>query len=319
MATDWGTRILSNRSQLYDPLSYHYGSVWPLFTGWASMGAYRYGRPHVGYQALTANALLTFSGALGYVTELLSGDFNSAFGRSSHHQVWSEAMVITPVVRGMLGIEVGDGGKTLTVAPQLPVNWNRVTAQRISAGQNRYDLLIEQSTGRRTIKITRTSSGHSADASQVKRIVVAPAFPLDARVRSVTINGRPAKFQASLIGDIQRAEVVMENIAAVSEVVYTLDEGTDIFYEPQHSLNGESNQGLRVIRCIADSNRLRLTLEGLGSREYKFTVRSPRRPGTANGVSVIESNDRDTQLSVKFDGPEGEYARREILIPMSGR
>ena len=46
-----------------------------------------YGRPHVGYQALTANAFLTFGGALGYVTELLSGDFNTAFGRSSHHQV----------------------------------------------------------------------------------------------------------------------------------------------------------------------------------------------------------------------------------------
>ena len=45
-------RLLSDRSELYDPLSYHYGSVWPLFTGWASMAAYRYGRPHVGYQAL---------------------------------------------------------------------------------------------------------------------------------------------------------------------------------------------------------------------------------------------------------------------------
>ena len=48
MATDWGARLISDQSQLYDPLSYHNGSVWPLFTGWASMGAYRYGRPHVG-------------------------------------------------------------------------------------------------------------------------------------------------------------------------------------------------------------------------------------------------------------------------------
>ncbi len=43
LATDWGQRLLSNQSDLYDPLSYHYGSVWPLFTGWASMAAYRYG------------------------------------------------------------------------------------------------------------------------------------------------------------------------------------------------------------------------------------------------------------------------------------
>src|SRR3989442_939446 len=36
MATDWGSRIISDDSKLYDPLSYHYGSVWPLFTGLAS-------------------------------------------------------------------------------------------------------------------------------------------------------------------------------------------------------------------------------------------------------------------------------------------
>ncbi|MEP6925912.1 MAG: GH116 family glycosyl hydrolase [Pyrinomonadaceae bacterium] len=89
IATDWGARILANDSRLYDPLSYHNGSVWALFTGWQSQAAYNYGRPHVGNQALMANALLTYSDALGYVTELLSGDFNASFGRSSHHQVWS--------------------------------------------------------------------------------------------------------------------------------------------------------------------------------------------------------------------------------------
>ncbi len=73
MAADWGQRLISERSALYDPLSYHYGSVWPLFTGWASVAAYRYGRPAVGYQALMANALLTYPWALGSVTELLPG------------------------------------------------------------------------------------------------------------------------------------------------------------------------------------------------------------------------------------------------------
>jgi hypothetical protein len=103
LAADWGQRLISAESQLYDPLSYHYGSVWPLFTGWASMGAYRYGRPHVGYQALMANVLLTYEWALGYVTELLSGDLHAPFGRSSHHQVWSEAMVVAPAGTGAVG------------------------------------------------------------------------------------------------------------------------------------------------------------------------------------------------------------------------
>src|SRR5262249_2465334 len=144
LATDWGTRLLSDRSALFDPLSYHNGSVWPLFTGWASMAAYRYGRPHVGQQALMANPLLTQTGALGYVTELLSGEFNAPFSRSSHHQVWSEAMVVTPLLRGLLGLEVGDAGRALRIAPQLPADWDHATLKQLAVGTGHYDLALDR-------------------------------------------------------------------------------------------------------------------------------------------------------------------------------
>jgi hypothetical protein len=88
------------------------------------MAAYGYGRPHVGYQALLANADLPSRTALGYVTELLSGDYLAAFGRSSHHQVWSEAMVATPLVRGLLGLTVEEGGRAVVFAPSSPPSGN---------------------------------------------------------------------------------------------------------------------------------------------------------------------------------------------------
>src|SRR5947209_11681318 len=34
--TDWGMRIISSRDPKYNPGGYHFGSVWPLFTGWAA-------------------------------------------------------------------------------------------------------------------------------------------------------------------------------------------------------------------------------------------------------------------------------------------
>src|ERR1051325_7833122 len=224
MATDWGTRIISNQSRLYDPLSYHNGSVWPLFTGWTSMAAYAYGRPHVGYQALMANALLTYTSALGYVTELLSGDFNQPFGRSSHHQVWSEAMVVTAVVRGLLGIEVSDGGKKLRFAPQLPANWDRVEVRKVLVGQSKYDLTLQRVAGRMTINITR-SGPDTLD------LTLAPSFPLDARVRTVQVQGRNIEFQTSRSGDRQRASVNFEMREPSLEVVFVYDEGSDVYVE----------------------------------------------------------------------------------------
>src|SRR4030095_9998631 len=156
LATDWGQRLLSDRSALFDPLSYHYGSVWALFTGWASVGAYRYGRPHVGYQSLMANALLTYQGALGFVTELLSGESNAPFGRSSHHQVWSQAMVVSPVMSGLFGIEVAQGGRALTVAPQLPASWDKAAVRQLAVGRDRYDVVMEREAGTVTLRVLPT-------------------------------------------------------------------------------------------------------------------------------------------------------------------
>lgn len=317
IATDWGARIISNQSKLYDPLSYHYGSVWPLFTGWASMAAYRYGRPQVGYQALMSNALLTYPGALGYVTELLSGDFNAPFGRSSHHQVWSEAMVVTPIIRGLLGIEVSEGGRSLSFAPQLPADWERVQASGVPVGDARYNLSLERSTGRETIKVERRVQVHAGvNATGASRIVVAPAFPLDARIRSATINGRETKFQIRRTGDVQRVEVNVNAEASISEIVFTYDEGTDVYFERGALRPGASSEGLRVLRSRAEPGALHLTVEGLGGRTYELRVRTPRRVGETNGAKVIEESGRDVKLLVSFEGLGDAYARRELVIPL---
>ncbi len=123
--TDWGLRDVANDEKVYDGMSYHQGSVWPLFTGWAALAEYRGGQPLAGYQILMENANLTRAQDLGSITELLSGDFFVPFGRSTSHQLWSSAMVITPTLRGLFGISIDAQTKTITVNPHLPAGWDR--------------------------------------------------------------------------------------------------------------------------------------------------------------------------------------------------
>jgi len=312
MATDWGTRIISNQSKLYDPLAYHYGSVWPLFTGWASMGAYAYGRPQVGYQALMANALLTYTSSLGYVTELLSGDFNQPFGRSSHHQVWSEAMVVTPVMRGLLGIDVSDGGKKLRFAPQLPADWDRVEARKVAVGKSKYDLTLERSTGRLKINVTRSG----ADTSE---LTLAPSFPLDARVRTVEVQGRNVEFQTSRVGDRQHALVNFQMREQSVEVTFVYDEGSDVYVKPEIPAPGAESKGLRVLRSSAQVNGLRLLLEGRGGRTYSLFVRSPHQVGETTGVKVGKSDGSDQELILEFKGSPDDYSRLDVTVPFIRR
>ena len=313
MATDWGSRIITDESQLYDPLSYHYGSVWPLFTGWASMGAYRYGRPHVGLQALMANVLLQRQGALGYVTELLSGDFNAPFGRSSHHQVWSEAMTVTPLLRGMLGVEVEDSGKTVRFGPQLPADWNSVEVRRVSARANTLDFSLARGGGVLTIKIH--SDGPTERAASGTNVVVAPAFPLDARVRSVKADGRALPFRAERVGD---AQFVTANVEVRRESVVTIayDEGSDVYVAREPPAPGARSDSLRVLRSEAEDGALRLLLEGLGGRPYTLRLRTPYAPGAGEGFSVTPRGPNEYNLIVTFDPAAEGYTRREFVIPL---
>jgi hypothetical protein len=328
LATDWGSRIISNRSQLYDPLSYHYGSVWPLFTGWASMGAYRYGRPHVGFQALMSNVLLREQGALGYTTELLSGDYNAPFGRSSHHQVWSEAMNVTPLLRGLLGLEVIDLGSTVRFAPQLPADWDKVLVKRVSAGGSLFNIWLERRDGEMDI-VLDLPEGEEARKLPPVKFELSPAFPLDARVKSVEVNGAPVKFTIERTGDVQSAVFETDSKHGRPSflwgnmvlAVVKYEEGTDAFVAREAPRPGDTNTGLRVLRSRGELTGLRLLLEGLAGREYTLSVRSRRTlglPAESEGLSLAAAEGGVWKLGVKFAGEPGRYARREIVLPFKG-
>jgi glycogen debranching enzyme len=142
--TDWGLRDVSTDEKFYDGMSYHQGSVWPLFTGWAALAEYRANQPLAGYQMLMENANLTRAQDLGADTELLSGDFFVPFGRSTSHQLWSSAMVITPTLRGLFGISIDAQSKTITVNPHLPANWDHAEIKNLRVGNETVDLSFTQ-------------------------------------------------------------------------------------------------------------------------------------------------------------------------------
>ncbi|WP_420455967.1 amylo-alpha-1,6-glucosidase [Rubrivirga sp.] len=326
IATDWGARLLDKESDLYDPLSYHNGSVWALFTGWTSMGAYRYGRPHVGAQALYANALLTRQDALGYVTELLSGDYNTAFGRSSHHQIWSEAMVATPLVRGMLGIEVTDAGRTLRVAPSLPADWPFVEVRNAPVGQETVGLSV----GRDAASVTVRLDGLTGQA-----VEVAPALPLDAVVRRATVNGEEVAVETVRQGDVQRPTVRVAGASGVSVVFELARAGTDVALRQEPAEPGATSQQPRVLRSTASEASLRLVVEGRAGTTAAFDVHTDRRIGDLRvpGVSYLEAAavvpgpvggperpfaGPPYTLLVEFEGEPGRsgYVRREVVVPL---
>jgi hypothetical protein len=181
-STDWGTRDISGRTPFYDPISYHQGSVWPLFTGWVALAEYRAGRTLSGYAHLMQNAALTFADDPGGVTELLSGEFFQPLGRSSSRQVWSSAMVLSPALRGLFGLEWDALRHTLALAPNLPAAWDRARLHNVPLGNARIDLEFTREGDRLRVR------GRSAS----QFCLVAQAGPADASCRDELLLPLPA-------------------------------------------------------------------------------------------------------------------------------
>jgi glycogen debranching enzyme len=143
-STDWGTRDLSPKVSFFDPISYHQGTVWPLYTGWVALSEYRNGRSLSAYAHLMQNADLTWAQDPGAVTELLSGEFFAPLGRSTSHQLWSSAMVISPVLRGVFGLAWDAAAKKLMVTPSLPAEWDEAKLHHLPLGSSDLDLQMKR-------------------------------------------------------------------------------------------------------------------------------------------------------------------------------
>src|SRR5271165_6507780 len=161
--SDWGPRIISNQDPFYRGTGYHSGSVWPLFTGWASVAGYRYHRVRYGYENLMANAELAHAGSPGRTTEVLSGDFYTQLSTSTPHQIWSSAMVISPILRGMMGLEVDALNASVRFAPHVPADWSDFAIHHVRFGNTMLDFTYHNVGDDITLEVEHSGMGSSRE------------------------------------------------------------------------------------------------------------------------------------------------------------
>jgi hypothetical protein len=194
--------------------------------------------------------------------------------------------------------------------------------RNVRLGEALYSLTHERTAGRIKINVKRHKADRNAPAKTANNaagatiITVAPALPLDARVRGVTLQGRPTTFNSTREGDVQRPELSFVAELPDTEIVFDYDEGTEVYFAPQPLLRGETSQGLRLLRARAEAGTLRLLLEGRGGHTYTLGIRTPHKLGNAADLSVKVNERGERQLVILFNSPASKYVRREIAIPL---
>ncbi len=310
LETDWGMRIISSQSPLYDGSGYHFGSVWPLFTGWASVSEYRYHREFPAYSNLRSNALLGFDGSLGHFTEVLSGDYNESFETSSPHQIWSAAMVISPILRGMFGLKTDVQAHTISLTPHVPANWTSFALHNVRLNSDQGPVALEvqyqKSIDRVEFRISRQGPGECS-------LVLSPAFSLRTRVISAELNGRPVLFKIQANENDQHALMRFPVPQGSSRLVVRLKDDFGLTLSTELPPLGGVSHDLKIVSESWNAARTELTLDTRGrtGESYKLAVWNPAQIATVDSAEL----DRSASLLISFPGASSDsYQSQRVVI-----
>ena len=315
--TDWGMRIISEHSPKFSGGGYHFGSVWPLFTGWAAVGEYRYHRAFPAYANLRANALLALDGSLGHVTEVLSGSYYQSLSTSSPHQIWSAAMVVSPLLRGMFGLQADAATGTVTFAPHVPADWTSFGIRSVQVGTEKLDLRYSKDPEGITLEIKASSDAPSLMDFQ-------PSVSLRAKVLGVEFNGQRVPFLVEA-NSIDQHVIVRITATGGSNVlrIRTRDD-FGLSYSSTLPQIGATSQGLRVLSETWTPARDRLTLNASGhsGSRYKLAVWNGGQIASVEGAKLFKSEDGRAELILdlpKISGAAYSTATISIQFTSTGK
>ncbi len=307
--TDWGMRIISSRSPVFSGGGYHYGSVWPLFTGWASVAEYRYHQEFPAYENLRANALMALDGSLGHVTEVLSGDYYQPLATSSPHQIWSAAMVVSPLLKGMFGLEKDAARKTLTFVPHVPPDWTNFKVNNVRLGDSVVSLSYIKTLSEITLEVTRTGGECSLDFE--------PTLANTALVSRVDVNGRPLSYDQQISAEHHHLKIkfLLKEGKNIVRIHVTNDFGVSYAFRLP-DLGSESSD-LRILsEEMGDvAAPMELITAGRAGVTYDLAVWNPSMIDSVRGAELIKDAAGAAKLRIHFEAKAGEeYAHQRVVI-----
>ena len=306
VVSDWGVRMLSIRSPLYEPLNYNYGAAWPFLSGWVSAALFGHGFVQAGYATLVATARHTFDNNLGCVTELYSGAQNIWPAEAVSHQGFSTGGVVFPLVRGLFGLEGDAARRKVRFAPRFPANWANVRAQGFRVGGQAYAFAYEREASQLRVKATSpTGAGFSLE--------FAPLLGPGTRVIGATLNGKPIPWSDEAVEGGSSLYVqprVVAELSGEDTVEITFDPVPEILPPDVMSRTGDVDRGLKVVKVEFVAGQLKVLLDGRTGETYGLGIFQ------ADKVASVENAEFDRGLlTVRFpDGERGTFIRRVVTL-----
>jgi len=304
--TNWGVRIVRDDSRLFKPTGYHYGSVWPLFTGWTAMAEYRYGNSLQGFSHLMNNLNVYHAWALGNVQEVLNGSVYMPSGVCAQ-QCWSETMVIQPALEGMLGLDADAGRNRLKLAPALPPDWDSLEVSGIRTGNSRINMKFNRNGNLLSYRF-------KSENTEPPVVEFSPILPPGTQALSCRLNHRDTPYTTNI--SPSGTNVKLELKPGKDDLLeIEVSHGISVLPVVQEPKPGCSAEGLRILDASLDGNVYSVLAEDKSgtSGELRIWTNGMVIDHIENGT-LLSVNGKILTIGIDFPGSGQKYSEVPLKI-----
>ena len=304
---DWGVRIVSSQSKLFVPTGYHYGSVWPLFTGWTSLAEFRYGHSVQGFTHLMNNLLIKNYWTLGYVEEVINGAVYKPAGVCPH-QCWSETNILHPGIHGMIGWQPRAPEHEAILAPRFPLHWDTLRINNLRVGNSKIDLTMKRNKNKTEYRLILRKG-------QPVKVHFAPEIPAGMVMKQIFVDKKPV-FKVSEKENSGLGDTLYLVLSKEKTIEYDHQAGIGVVPFISRPFPEDSSTGYRIIAHDWQEGQYQLELEGASNTFADFSINIfDQQVRSIENAEILSVDDKGmVKIRVQFPAVREKYSKVLVKI-----
>jgi hypothetical protein len=216
-------------------------------------------------------------------------------------------MVISPLLRGLLGLSFDATAKRLVFAPHIPANWTSLEIRKLRIGAGTANLDFSK---------TKTEIILNAHADADCELEFSPTLSVRAQIISAEVNGHPTAAHIERNELDQHVTIHTPLVSGKNQIRIRFRDDFELIYPYSLPLLGSQSRDLRIMSESWSPSHDALTLEVAGTpgSSYELQVSS-----VAQIASVEGAEEEGDQLVIHMPTTsEHGYVRKTVVIHFLG-
>jgi hypothetical protein len=220
-------------------------------------------------------------------------------------------MVVSPILRGMMGLNADAIAHRVSLAPHLPPDWTSATLANLHVGKNTIALAYGKTSSEITLEVTKTGP----DACSLQ---FSPAVSLHARILGASANGHPIAVQTTANSVDQHARIEISLNAEKTTVTVRVRDDFGVGLSTNLPALGELSRGARITsETWTDGNQVALGVSGTAGTTYLLPVWNPSVIASVKGGDLLSATQDQGTIRITMPGSANTaYVNSQVMIQL---